>query len=52
MRKYCLILFLELYSGFFFVSDVLKELIYENWPGDKFFKPKKSKFWERLSSNF
>ena len=24
----------------------------QNWPGDKFFKLRKSKFWERLNSNF
>ena len=24
----------------------------QNWPGDRFFKPKKSKFYERLNSNF
>ena len=24
----------------------------QNWPGDKCFKPRKSKFWERLNSNF
>ena len=24
----------------------------QNWPGDKFFKPTKSKFWVRLSSIF
>ena len=23
----------------------------QNWPGDKFFKTRKSKFWERLNSN-
>ena len=24
----------------------------QNWPGEKFFKPRKSKFWKRLNSNF
>ena len=31
----------------------LRELeLPKNWPGDKFFKPRKSKFWECLKSNF
>ena len=24
----------------------------KNWPGDKFFKPRKAKFWEALNSKF
>ena len=37
----------------FNIQWYLRELeLLKNWPCDKFFKPRKSKFWERFSSNF